>query len=189
MPNDKIEYAIKRGTGEIEGVSYETVVYEGYGPVGIALMVDVLTDNTARTVAEIRNVMKDSGASLGSPGCVQWMFERKGVIVVEKGPADEDELFALAVEAGAEDMLDNEDSWEIRTAPNDYQPVYDALKGAGIKMERAEVTMVPANTTPVPDEDASKVIRLLDALAEHEDVQHVFSNFEISDEILAALEE
>ncbi len=189
LPNDKIEYAIKRGTGEIEGVSYETVVYEGYGPAGIALMIDVLTDNAARAVAEIRNVMKDSGASLGSPGCVQWMFERKGVISVAKAAADEDGLFALAVDAGAEDMIDNEDSWEIRTEPAYYQPVYDALKGAGIKMERSEVTMVPANTTPVPDEDAPKVIRLLDALAEHEDVQQVFSNFEICDEILAALEE
>ena len=189
LPNDKIEYAIKRGTGEIDGVSYESIVYEGYGPAGVALMIDVLTDNTARTVAEIRNLMKEAAASLGAPGCVQWMFERKGVISVPKQAADEEKLFTLAVEAGAEDLLDEDESWEIRTEPNDYQSVYDALKDAGIEMERSEVTMVPSTTTPVPDGEAPKVIRLLDALDEHEDVQHVFANFEISDEVLEALEE
>ncbi len=189
MPSDNIEYAIKRGTGEIEGVSFESALYEGYGPGGIALMIDVLTDNAKRTVAELRNMMKEAGANRGSPGCVAWMFERKGVITVPKEAASEEELFAVVVEAGAEDLLDDDELWEIRTAPNDYQPVHDALKAAKLATERGEITMVPTNTTPVPDDQAPKVIRLLDALAEHEDVQHVFSNFEISDAIMAALEE
>ncbi len=189
MPSDNIEYAIKRGTGEIEGVSFEPALYEGYGPGGIALMIDVLTDNANRTVAELRNLMKEGSANLGTPGCVAYMFERKGVIIIPKEAISEEKLFAVAVEAGAEDMLDDEDAWEIRTEPNDYQAVYDAVKAAGMAAERSEITMVPANTAPVPDDQALKVIRLLDALAEHEDVQHVFSNFEISDAIMAALEE
>ena len=189
LPSDKIEYAIQRGTGEIEGVSFESAVYEGYGPAGVALMIDVLTDNPARTVAELRNLMKSSHASLGSPGCVAWMFVRKGVITVPKQSAGEEELFAIAVEAGAEDLLDDDDSWEVRTGPSDYHPVYEALKAADIDIERAEVTMVPINTMPVPDEEAPRVIRLLDALDEHEDVQNVFSNFEISDAVLQALED
>jgi len=189
MPNDNIKYAIKRGTGEIEGVSYEPARYEGYGPAGIALMIDVLTDNANRTVAELRNLMKESGASLGSPGCVQWMFERKGVIVVSRDEVDEDELFRVAVEAGAEDIVDNdEDVWEVHTEPRDYQQVYEAFKAADIQMERSEVTMVPTSNTPVPDDEAVKVVRLLDELDEHEDVQNVFSNFEISDEIMLTME-
>jgi len=189
MPNDNIEYAIKRGTGEIEGVNYESALYEGYGPAGIALMIDVLTDNANRTVAELRNLMKEWGGSLGSPGCVQWMFERKGVIVVSRGAVDEDELFSVAVEAGAEDILDDdEEVWEVRTEPEDYQRVYDAFKTIGIQMERAEVTMVPTSNTPVPDDEAAKVVRLLDGLDEHDDVQHVFSNFEISDEVMLAMD-
>ncbi len=188
MPNDNIEYAIKRGTGEIDGVSYEPARYEGYGPAGIALMIDVLTDNANRTVAELRNLMKEGGGSLGSPGCVQWMFERKGVIVVPREGMDEDELFSVAIEAGAEDILDDDEVWEVRTEPGDYQRVYDAFKGIGIQMERAEVTMVPTSNTPVPDEEAGKVVRLLDGLDEHDDVQNVFSNFEISDEVMLAME-
>ncbi len=189
MPNDNIEYAIKRGTGEIEGVSYESARYEGYGPAGIALMIDVLTDNPNRTVAELRNLMKECGASLGSPGCVQWMFERKGVIMVPRDKVDEDELFRVAVEAGAEDIIDSdEEVWEVRTEPEDYQQVYEAFKAAGIEMERAEVTMVPTTNTRVPDDEAVKVIKLLDRLDEHEDVQNVFSNFEISDELMLSME-
>jgi len=190
MPNDNIEYAIKRGTGEIEGVSYEPARYEGYGPAGIALMIDVLTDNPNRTVAELRNLMKEWGASLGSPGCVQWIFERKGVIVVPRDEVDEDELFSVAIEAGAEDIIDDdEEVWEVHTEPESYQQVYEAFKAAEIQIERAEVTMVPRSTAPVPDGQASKVIRLLDELDEHEDVQNVFANFEISDETMAAMED
>jgi len=189
MPNDNIEYAIKRGTGEIEGISYESALYEGYGPAGIALMIDVLTDNANRTVAELRNLMKEWGGSLGSPGCVQWIFERKGVIVVPRDEVDEDSLFSLAIEAGAEDILDDdEEVWEVRTEPGDYQQVYEVFKAAEIQMERSEVTMVPSSTAPVPDDEAPKVVRLLDELDEHEDVQNVFSNFEISDEVMLAMD-
>ena len=188
LPNDKIEFALKRGTGEIAGISYESAVYEGYGPAGVALMIDTLTDNPVRTVAELRNIMKSANASLGTPGSVAWMFARKGVISVPKDKVDEETIFTIAVEAGAEDVLDEDEAWEVRTDPQDYQAVHDALEAAGIERERAEVTMVPTTTTPVADSEAPKIIRLLDALDEHEDVQHVFANFEISDEALAALD-
>ena len=188
MPKDNIENAIQRGTGEIEGAQYDHSLYEGYGPAGIALMIDCLTDNTQRTVAEIRSLMKKLDASMGNAGCVTWMFEQKGVIVVPKDEADEDTVFMVAIEAGAEDVLEEEDVWEIRTQPEDFAAVYEEVMAAEISTERAEVTMVPITTAPVPDDQATKVIRLLDELNEHDDVQHVFSNFEISDEILEKIE-
>ncbi len=188
MPKDTIEYAIKRGTGEIEGTQYEHALYEGYGPAGIALMIDCLTDNTQRTVAEMRSLMKRLDASMGAAGCVTWMFEQKGVIVVPREQADEEVVFTVAIEAGAEDVLEEEDTWEIRTQPQDFAQVYEAVTAARIPTERAEVTTVPVSTTPVPDDQATKVLRLLDELTEHDDVQQVYSNFEISDEILEQLE-
>ncbi len=188
MPKDNIESAIQRGTGETEGIEYEHALYEGYGPAGIALMIDCLTDNSQRTVAEIRSLMKKLDASLGAAGCVTWMFEQKGVIVVPKHQADEDAVFAAAIEAGAEDVLEEEDVWEIRTLPQDFSRAHEEVGAAGIPTERAEVTMVPITTAPVPDDQAKKVIRLLDELNDHDDVQHVFSNFEISDEILEEVE-
>lgn len=188
MPKNNIENAIKRGTGEIEGVEYEHALYEGYGPAGIALMIDCLTDNSQRTVAEIRNLMKKLDASLGAAGCVTWMFEQKGVIVVPKQKADEDTVFTVAIETGAEDVLEEEDTWEIRTLPRDFTKIYEAVRAAQIPTERAEVTMVPITTAPVPDDQASKVLRLLAELSEHDDVQQVFSNFEIPDEILEKIE-
>jgi len=188
MPKDNIENAIKRGTGEIEGVEYQHALYEGYGPAGVALMIDCLTDNNQRTVAEIRSLMKRLDASLGDAGCVTWMFDQKGVVVVPKQEADEDEIFTVAIEAGAEDILEEEDVWEIRTQPQEFPGVFEAVMAAGISTERAEVTMVPITTAPVPDDQAAKVLRLLDELNEHDDIQHVFANFEISDEILEQLE-
>jgi len=188
MPKDNIENAIKRGTGEIEGVEYQHALYEGYGPAGVALMIDCLTDNNQRTVAEIRSLMKKLDASLGDAGCVTWMFDQKGVVVVPKQEADEDEIFTVALEAGAEDILEEEDVWEIRTQSQDFPEVYEAVRAAGISTERAEVTMVPITTALVPDDQAAKVLRLLDELNEHDDIQHVFANFEISDEILEQLE-
>lgn len=188
MPKDTIEYATKRGTGEIEGVQYEHALYEGYGPGGVALMLDCLTDNSQRTVAELRSLMKKLEASMGAAGCVTWMFEPKGVMVVPKEETDEDTVFTAALEAGAEDILEEEDTWEIRTQPKDFADVYEAVVAAEIPTERAEVTMVPITTTPVPDDQAPKVLHLLDELAEHDDVQHVYSNFEISDEILERIE-
>ena len=188
MPKDNIENAVKRGSGEMDGMQFDHTLYEGYGPAGIALMIDCLTDNAQRTVAEIRSLMKKLDASMGDAGSVTWMFDAQGVIVVPKDKADEDTVFMVAIEAGAEDILEEDDTWEIRTQPQDFDTVYEAVNKTGIPTERAEVTMVPKTTAPVPDDQANKVLRLLDELNDHEDVQHVFSNFEISDEILEKME-
>ena len=188
MPKDNIEHAIKRGTGEVEGAQYEHTLYEAYGPAGVALMIDCLTDNAQRTVAEIRSLMKSLDASMADAGSVTWLFDAQGVIVVPKEEADEDTVFMVAIEAGAEDILEEDDTWEIRTQPQDFDRVYQAVNDADIPTERAEVTMVPKTTAPVPDDQATKVLRLLDELSDHDDVQHIFSNFEISDEILEQIE-
>ncbi len=188
MPKDNIENAVKRSSGEMDGMQFEHTLYEAYGPAGIALMIDCLTDNAQRTVAEIRSLMKKLDASMGDAGSVTWMFDAQGVIVVPKDEADEDTVFTVAIEAGAEDILEEDDTWEIRTQPQDFDRVYEAVNKTGIPTERAEVTMVPKTTTPVPDDQANKVLRLLDELNDHDDVQHVFSNFEISDEILEKME-
>ena len=188
MPAENIERAIKRGTGQLDGVQYERATYEGYGPGGAALMIDVLTDNRQRTLAEIRHIFRSAGGSLGEAGCVTWLFEQKGVIVVPKDQADEDAVFAVAIEAGAEDVIEEDDYWEIRTDPQNFAATVEAVRNAGIEPERAEVTMVPTTTTKVSDQDAPKLLRLLDMLEEHDDVQHVYSNFEISDEILEQIE-
>ncbi|MCD6352081.1 MAG: YebC/PmpR family DNA-binding transcriptional regulator [Armatimonadetes bacterium] len=188
MPADNIERAIKRGSGQLEGVAYEEATLEGYGPGGAALMIDILTDNRQRTLAEIRHIMRTADASLGEAGCVTWLFEQKGIVVVPRQGNDEETVFLAAADAGAEDIAEEEDYWEIRTSPQDFQQVLDALREAGIEPERAEVTMVPTTTTQVPDDQAPKLLRLLDALEDHDDVQHVYSNFEISDEILDQLE-
>jgi YebC/PmpR family DNA-binding regulatory protein len=187
MPKDKIEYAIKRGTGEIEGESYESALYEGYGPGGVAMIISVLTDNEKRSVSDVRAIMKRHGGSLGAPGSVTWMFQPKGEIVLPADLADEDTIFALAVEAGAEEVTQEDGSWEIRTAPQDFPAVLEAIRAAGLAPERAELTMIPDATAPVSDEDAPKLLRLLDELNDHDDVQQVFANFEISDETLERL--
>ncbi len=187
MPADKIEYAIKRGTGEIEGEQFESVRYEGYAPGGVALLVECVTDNNQRTVAEIRNLLKERGGKLGGAGSVTWMFEQKGVITVPRAEADEETVFLVAAEAGAEDVLDeDEEYFEVRTSVQDFHKVVDALREEGIAMERAELTMIPTNNVPVPDQDAGRLLALLDGLQEQDDVQQVFANFEISDEALAA---
>lgn len=188
MPAENIQHAIKRGSGQIEGAQYEEATYEGYGPGGAALMISVLTDNRQRTLSEIRSILKNAGGSLGEAGCVTWLFEQKGVIVVPKSAADEDTVFLTAADAGAEDVLSEDEYWEIRTAPQDFSNVLQAVRGAGIEPERAEVTMIPISTSHVPDETAPKLLRLLDALEDHDDVQAVYSNFEISDEILDRIE-
>jgi len=187
MPKEKIEYAIKRGTGEIEGEAYESSLYEGYGPAGVAMIINTLTDNEKRTVADVRAIMRRHGGSLGAPGCVTWMFEPKGEIVVPKEQADEDTIFAVAIEAGAEEVNDAGDAWEIRSAPEDFLAVAEAVRAAGLKPERAEMTMIPTATTEVPDTEAPKLLRLLEELNDHDDVQQVYANFEISDEALEKL--
>jgi YebC/PmpR family DNA-binding regulatory protein len=194
VPLDTIERAIKRGTGELEGVRYEQVSYEGYAPAGVAVIVECLTDNRNRTGADIRSVFSKNGGSMAEPGSVSWQFERKGVILVGKasgaGGSDvsEDDLL-VAVDAGAEDIADSGDQWQITSPPHDVPAVRDAIEAAGIAVESAEVTMLPSQTVPLDNEaDAKKVLRVVDLLEEHDDVQNVYANFDIPDSILELVE-
>lgn len=188
MPMDNIENAIKRGTGEIEGISYETVTYEAFGPAGVALIIECLTDNKTRTVADLRNIMKKGGGTLAENGAVGWMFEQQGVLTLPAEGADYDELFMAAVDAGAEEVIEEDAMLEVRTEPRAFNAVYEALTALGLQFERAEVTMIPTTTKEVADDDAPKVLKLLDDINDNDDVQQVFANFEISDEALEKLE-
>jgi YebC/PmpR family DNA-binding regulatory protein len=184
MPADNIDRAIKKGTGELPGISYEESTYEGYGPAGVAIMVDVMTDNKNRTVAEIRHIMTKNGGNLGANGCVAWMFHKKGIITIAAEEVNEDDLMEIALEAGAEDMKKEGDVFEIITDPESFEDVRASLEEQGIAMERAELTMIPENTVKVSEKDAPKVLKLMDALENHEDVQNVHANFDISEDIL-----
>jgi YebC/PmpR family DNA-binding regulatory protein len=189
MPVDNIDRAIKRGIGEGEGEAYEEIIYEGFGPGGAAMMMSCLTDNRTRTVAEVRKLFDKAGVNLGEAGSVAWMFEQKGVIVVNKGDeVDGEELFLAAADAGAEDVTEEDEYYEVRCVPQDYQAVREALTEAGFAFERAELTFVPTSTTPVPDDKAKSLLNLMEALDDHDDVQNVYANFEVSDEVLAAME-
>jgi YebC/PmpR family DNA-binding regulatory protein len=188
VPIDTIERAIKRGTGELEGVRYEQASYEGYAPNGVAVYVECLTDNRNRTGQEVKNIFVRNGGSLAEPGAVAWQFERKGVILVEKREASEDDLMLAALDAGAEDIVDEGDSWRITTAPTDLHAVRSALEAASIPFTSADLTMLPTQTVPLTDEaTARSVVRLIDALEEHDDVQAVYSNFDIPDDVLQAV--
>lgn len=187
MPADNIEYAIKRGLGEIDGIDFEEVTYEAYAPGGVALLISCLTDNSQRTVAELRNLLKKRDGTMSGAGSVTWMFEQKGVITVPKSKVDEEALFLTVAEAGAEDVLDeDEEVFEVRTALPDFHKVGQALRAAGIPIEREELVMIPSTTVAVPDAEAGKLLALLDSLEEHDDVQQVFGNFELSDQALEA---
>jgi YebC/PmpR family DNA-binding regulatory protein len=189
VPMDTIERAIKRGTGELEGVRYEAVSYEGYGPAGIAIMVECLTDNRNRTGAEIRNLFTRNGGSTAEPGAVAWQFSRKGVIELPRD-ADEDKIMEVTLDAGAENLSDEGETWELICTPSDLAAAVAALGAAGIRVISDELAMVPNTTVKVEDvTDARKVLRLIDSLDEHDDVQNVWSNIDISDEVLAAVEE
>jgi YebC/PmpR family DNA-binding regulatory protein len=185
MPNDTIDRAIKRGTGELEGVSYEEITYEGYGPGGVALMVQSMTDNRNRTVAEIRHIFSKNGGNLGESGSVGWMFDKKGYIVVGKAAKPEDELFEIVTDAGAEDLRDDEDNFEIITAPESFDAVLTAVKTAGIEPEVAEVEMVPQNYIKLAGQEAKQMLKLIDALEDHDDVQKVSANFDIDEAEMA----
>ena len=187
MPKDNIEKAIKKGTGELPGVVYDEIVYEGYGPAGTALYIETMTDNKNRTVAEIRHVLSKHGGNLGESGSVAWMFDRKGVIYVDKKRYDEEELTLTALDAGAEDVLEDDEFYEIYTSPSDFESAKAALEEAGISIERAEISMIPQNTVKLAGNDAEKMIKLMDALDDHDDVQNVWANFDIDDETLDAL--
>ncbi len=185
MPKDNIERAIKKGTGELEGVNYEEVTYEGYGPGGVAILVETISDNRQRTVADIRHLFSRMGGSLGEPGSVAWLFEKKGLLLVEKDKVDEEELMTIALEANADDIQEQESEWEIYTAPEDFEDVKSALESNGIPVLSGEVTMLPGNTVGIEDEkQAGQLLKLMEALEENSDVQDVYANFDIPDEIL-----
>jgi YebC/PmpR family DNA-binding regulatory protein len=189
VPLDTIERAIKRGTGELEGVTYESVTYEGYASNGVAVIVECLTDNRNRTTSEVKNVFTRNGGSLAEPGAVAWQFQRKGMIIIDKtSGVDEDELMLAALEAGAEDVADQGDTFDITTAPTDFISVRDALSETGIAMASSDLTMVATTAVPLATEaDARKVLRVLDALEDNDDVQNVYANFDIPDEIFQAV--
>jgi YebC/PmpR family DNA-binding regulatory protein len=193
VPLDTIERAIKRGTGELEGVRYEQVSYEGYAPSGVAVIVECLTDNRNRTGADIRSMFSKNGGSMAEPGAVSWQFERKGVILVPKAASgskvSEDDVMLPALEAGAEDITDSGDAWQVTTPPSDMPAVRAALEESRLAVESAELTMLASNTVPLDSEaDAKKVLRLIDLLEEHDDVQNVYANFDIPDAILELVE-
>jgi YebC/PmpR family DNA-binding regulatory protein len=181
MPNDTIDRAIKRGTGELEGVNYDEITYEGYGPNGVAVLIETMTDNRNRTVAELRHIFSKNGGNLGEAGSVAWMFDKKGYIVVDKAANGEDELFEIAIEAGADDMKDEGDVFEIFTAPDSFDAVHDAIKAAGIETQAAEVSMVPQNYIRLEGPDAKTMMKLYDALDDNDDVQRVYANFDIDE--------
>ncbi len=187
MPAANIERAIKKGTGELPGVTYDHVVYEGYGPGGTALMIDALTDNKNRTVAEIRHILSKHNGNLGESGCVAWIFDKKGVITVKADLVDEEQLMDLVIEAGADDLKREEDLYEIVTQPQAFEEVKKVLEENNIEIDSAELTMHPKNTVDVNEKEAEQLLKLLDALEDHDDVSHVYSNFDVAPEILAKL--
>jgi YebC/PmpR family DNA-binding regulatory protein len=190
MPKDNIERAIKKGTGELEGAVYDEISYEGYGPGGVAVLVDCMTDNKNRSVADIRHAFSKSGGNLGETGCVSWMFEKKGSILIDKDTIGEEELMDKALEAGAEDVVEEDNVYQVVTTPDDFEAVREALETDGIKFIEASVSMIPQNVVEITEEKpARQILRLLESLEEHEDVQNVFSNFDISDEIMEAVSE
>ncbi|MFN2544965.1 MAG: YebC/PmpR family DNA-binding transcriptional regulator [Actinomycetota bacterium] len=186
VPSENIERAIKRGAGELEGARYEEVTYEGYGPGGVAVLVEALTDNRNRTGQEIRHAFAKLGGNMGDPGSVAWMFQRRGVILVEKDSAPEEEqLLDVALEAGADDLSDEESHWEITTEPSGFKVVSDALKDSGVTVVSAEITMQPSVTVPLEGSQAKSVLTLIDGLEDNDDVQNVYANFDIPEEVLA----
>ena len=184
MPKDNIERAIKKGTGELEGVSYEEISYEGYGPGGAAVLVESLTDNKNRTVADIRSIFGKNGGNLGENGCVAWMFDKKGYIVVERSAVDEDTLMETALEAGAEDIREDDSNYEVITEPAEFEAIKEAIDTASIAYIDAEVTMLPQNTTNLTGKEAEQMVRLMEMLDDCDDVQKVYTNADIPEEII-----
>lgn len=190
MPGENIKRAIMKGTGELPGVSYEETFYEGYGPGGAAILLEVLTDNKNRTTPEIRHILSKNGGNLGEAGCVSWMFEKKGYILVEKAKADEYALMSVALDAGADDMKNDpkEDNFEVITAPENLGKVKTSIEESGISTAFAEVTMLPKNYATIDEKQAEQMIRLIEALEDHEDVQNVYTNFDVPEEVIAKVE-
>jgi YebC/PmpR family DNA-binding regulatory protein len=188
MPKENLERAIKKGTGEIEGVNYEELSYEGYGPGGVAVMVECMTDNKNRTIADVRHIFAKAGGNIGTDGCVSWMFAKKGLISVDKSKATEERLMEVGLDAGAEDVRDEGDTFEIITAPEEFETVRAAVESAGIECESAEVTMIPQNQTRVEGKDAEQMLKFMDALDDCDDVQKFYTNADIPDEVLNAMQ-
>jgi len=188
MPKDNIARAIKKGTGEIAGEVYDEILYEGYGPGGVAVLVECMTDNRNRTVADVRHYFTKSNGNLGESGCVAWMFEKKGLILVDKETTSEEELMDQALEAGAEDIVEEDSEFQIFTAPEELDDVRDALEEAGVAFLEASVSMIPKNTVDVTEEKVGRaLLKLLENLEDHEDVQNVHANFDIDDELMEQL--
>ena len=187
VPNDNIDRAIKRGTGELEGETYEEVSYEGYGPGGVAVLVRCLTGNRNRTAQDVRSLFNKYNGKMAEPGAVSWMFEPKGVVIVTKEGVDEDEVFMIAADAGAEDVRGSEESIEVITPPDSMKPVRDALQAADVNVESSDLTQVPKSTIAIEGSDAKTLLNLIDALDELDDVQEVYANFDISDDVLESI--
>lgn len=187
MPKENIERSIKRGTGELEGVSYEEASYEGYGPGGVAVLVDCLTDNRNRTVAELKHIFERYGGNMGEPGCVSWVFEKKGIITIDIDKIDEDKLLEIALEAGAEDVKISDSQFEIISDPADFEAVKNAIEEARIPYNLAEITMIPKTTVKLDGKKAEQMLNLMQALDDLDDVNHVYANFDIPDELMEAM--
>ena len=184
MPKSNIQRAIQRGTGELPGVSYEEFTCEGYGPGGAALLIEGVTDNKKRAIAQIRHILGQHGGHLGEVGCVNWLFDRKGTVILDKSKVDEDKVIDVAVETGAEDIKDEDDTLEIVFAPEQFNQIKENIKKAGYTPELLELTMAPQTTVPLEEKEALQMLRLMDALEESEDVQKVYANFDIAEEIM-----
>ncbi len=187
LPAENIKRAFQKGTGELPGVSYEEVMYEGYGPAGVAVIVDVMTDNRNRTVSEIRNIFSKAGGNMGEAGCVAWMFHKKGYLVVNRAKVDEDKLMTLVLEAGAEDMQTEEENYVVTTPPNDFEKVKKALEDGGIVPDVAEIAMIPQTYVKLDGKEAQQMLRLVETLEDNDDVQNVYANFDIPEEIMNAV--
>jgi len=186
MPADNIKREIRRGTGEEPGVSYEEAQYEGYGPGGAALIIDVLTDNKNRTAGEIRHLLEKHSGNLAAPNAVAWMFTKKGYIVIEKTKADEEKLMSAVLDAGADDLQDDDDNWEVLSSPEAFPAVHEAVKGLGVEPASAQVSMIPQNYVKLEGKVAQQMVKLMESLDDHDDVQHVWSNFDISEKEIEA---
>jgi len=189
MPKDNIERAIKKGTGELEGTQYEELVYEGYGPGGVAVLVEVMTDNKNRSIAEIRHIFTKYGGNLGENGCVSWMFDKKGSLVFSKDQVSEDDIMAIALESGADDIKETEKEYEVIVDPQEFETVKEAFDKSGISYLVAEIGMIPQNTISLEGKDAERMLKLMDALEDSDDVQHVYANFDISEDIMETLQD
>jgi YebC/PmpR family DNA-binding regulatory protein len=187
MPKDNIDRAIKKGTGELPGVSYEEATFEGYGPGGVAILVEILTDNRKRTVADIRHIFSKNAGNLGEAGCVGWMFDKKGLMLLDKQSVDEEKLINAALEAGALDVQESEKEFEVTTEPSQFEQVKKKIEESGLRASYAEITMVPQSTVRLTGKEAQQMLRLMEGLEDSEDVQHVFANFDIPDEEMEKL--